>query len=409
MSRTKNASKTPRGAPGKGRNRWTYEQRVCLHLLWTHERRPSVSERTRAFNHIYADHLAACGVPPPGLKSGTISAQYGELAYTTNKPTWKDTWGNVRDAPDTDEDRALRVSLATQIDGILQSQPGGNPDVVVLDITTPPETPLRTERVRTATQSPYIAYAVDDPVFGDTIDDTIHVATPPETPRRTERARKPTQNPYYPYTVDDPVTPVRSQGASGHPWTGSEPYATPGPSTRKRPADTQPRQLVDEYSDDLLNDDNEYFPQAKRTRSSPAVVVQPLPQGVVVQTPQTPTKRRKRPSRTREGATVRLDRPSGIPLMVTPQEKAKAERPLQDVTEEAAHPYPPGMLIRFSHSKSHGINTIEEGFVAGMFVPGRILVQPRGPPSCDTIDMNFFANHFNNGTGTDQEGIPSPL
>jgi hypothetical protein len=375
-------NKSHSSTPSKARNRWTYEQRVCLHLLWTHDRRPSVSERTRAFNHIFEEHLAACGVPAPGLKSGTISAQYGELAYTTDKPTWKHTWGNVRDTPDTDEDRALRAKLAAQIDAVLQQ--GAGRDVVVLDINTPPETPRRIGRVRTATQSPYVAYAVDDPAFGDTIDVAIDAAIPPETPRRTERARKPTQNPYTPYTVEESTTPVRSQGVRAQVSANFEPYATPGPSTRKRPAAVASDLLIDGDSGDELNAD-EYIPRAKRVmRSSPTVQIPPSPlETTLIRTISTPAQPRNRSGR-RERATVLFHRLAGKPIMLTPDEYAEAMEDLVDVTEEQAHPDPPAFLTRVWDENSHGINS-SEGFVSGRF--SRKLVASRGPPDCDKLEV----------------------
>jgi hypothetical protein len=408
MSRTKNTSKAPRGSPGNGRNRWTYEQRVCLHLLWTHDRRPSISERTRAFNSIYEGHLASCGVPAPGLKAATISAQYGELAI--DKPTWKNTWGNVRDAPDTDEDRALRARLAAQIDEILQQ--GAGPDVVlqqgavwddvVVDLNTPPVTPRRTERARTVTQSPYVAYAIDDPAFGD----TINVATSPETPRRTERAKKPTQNPYTPYTADDPTTPVRSQGVRAQVSANFEPYATPGPSARKRPAAVASDLFIDGDSGDELNA-AEHVPRAKRVmRSSPTVQIPPSPETALIRTIHTPVQSRYRAGG-REGANMLWTNPNGRGIMLKPKEHEEARQPMKNVTEEKAHPQPPALLFRYWHGKSHGINS-KEGFVSGKYMPSNLLVEPRGPPDCATMDMNDVAHHLNN-RGTDQDGIPSPL
>jgi hypothetical protein len=392
-------ARTKQGTYSNGRNRWNYEQRVCLHLLWTHKRNPPLDERARVFNSIYKDQLAARGVHPPGLKPETINAQYGELSYTTDKPSWKRTWGNVREAPDTDEDRALRARLATQIDAVLQ-QGGGRRDVVVLDITTPPVTPRRTERVRTATQSPYVAYAIDDPAFDDTIDTTFDVAASPETPRRTERARKPTQNPHTPYTIDDPITPVRSQGVSAQVSANFEPYATPGPSTRKRPAALAADLLIDGDSGDELNDD-EYAPRARKAmRPSPTVEIPPSPlETTLIRTINTPVQSRYRTGG-REHATMLLHRLTGGPIWLTPAEYAEAMEPLVNVTEDAAHPNPPALLFRYWHgTKSHGINS-ENGFVCGRFA--RNLVEPRDPPNCDVLEVrrvagrrnDRFTNHF---------------
>jgi hypothetical protein len=405
-------ARTKQGTHSNGRNRWNYEQRVCLHLLWTHKRNPPLDERARVFNSIYKNQLASRGVHPPGLKPETINAQYGELSCTTEKPSWKRTWGNVRDAPDTHEDRALRARLAAQIDAALQQ--GAGRDVVlqqgaardVVDLKTPPVTPRRTERVRTATQSPYVAYTVDDPAFGDTIDVAIDLTSSSETPRRTERARKPTQNPYTPYIVEEPTTPVRSQRASGHPWAGFEPYATPGPSTRKRPANATAHPLVDGESGDELNAD-EYIPRAKRVmRSSPTVQIPPSPETALIRTHKSSPKSLYR-TRGREGANMLWTNPNGRGIMLKPKEHEEARQPMKNVTEDKAHPQPPALLFRYWHGKSHGINS-KEGFVSGKYMPSNLLVEPRGPPDCATMDMNDVAHHLNN-RGTDQDGIPSPL
>lgn len=350
-------------APQAGRNRWTYEQRVCLHLLWSHEHNPSLRERTRVFNEIFATHLAACRVPSASLEAKTLNCQYAERTYT-HKNTWKATWENVCHPPDTDEDRALRAKLRVQISNALR----------------------RGDRANEA------------------INSAMPLDTPPQTPRRPERLVKATQNPYEWYESRGPVTPVPQRQVHGQAHAASNSYATPGPSTRKRPAAAS-RLLVEDDDDELLHDEAEYVPKPKRVRrSSPRVFVSPPPDGVVARVLHTPNKSLKR----REGANMLFTQPSGRELMLKPKEYEQASRPLQDVTEEAAHPHPPALLFRYWHSKSHGINS-SEGFFSGKLMPRNILVEPRGPPDCATIDMNDFAHHLNNRIGTDQDGIPSPL
>ena len=330
--------------PTTGRNRWTYEQRVCLHMLWTHERDVSPSERTRAFNHIYKDHLESCRVPGSRLETHTLKCQYAERTYR-HKATWRATWENVFQPPDTDEDRALRAKLAAQIDVIFR----------------------RGESVEAA---------ID---FNNTPD------TPPETPRRTERSRKTTQNPYEWYADPEPATPPRQQRPSAQVDATAVSYATPGPSTQKRPGPTPSRFTVQGDLDELNDDDVEYALGAKRPRrTSPDVVIQPSSEIVLTNTIITPTKSRYR-SGPREGATRLLHRFGGAPIWLTPAEYAEAMLPLVNVTEEAAHPNPPALLFRFWHAKSHGINS-GTGFVSGRF--SRILVEPRGPPDCDVLEVS---------------------
>jgi hypothetical protein len=350
--------------PRHGQNIWDYKQRVCLHLLYTHERNISKSERTHVFNYIFNDHLTACCVPGSRLESKTLYCQYAERTYT-NKNTWKATWENVCHPPNTDEDRQLRARLRAQIAEALN----------------------RSEEV----------------------DETVHVAvppdTPPATPRRTQRVVKTTQNPYEFYEPHELITPVRQRQVRGQLYATSNAYATPGPSSRKRPAAAVSRLMFEDDDDELLHGEAEYVPRAKRARLlSPTVFVPPPPADVITRAPRTPKKSPKR----REGANMLFVQPSGRQLMLKPKEHEQASRPLQDVTERAAHPNPPGLLFRYWHDKSHGINS-SEGFVSGKFVPSNILVEPRGPPDCASIDMNDFAHHLNNRTGTDQDGIPSPL
>lgn len=344
-------------------NPWTFEQRLCLDVLWTGPfTNLSLKDRAKAHNAIFNDEFSASGASH-GRTTTAISAQYSERMYT-HKPSWQVAWERVCAVPKRDLE--LREEFQRKINDVLQR---GEDD--------------RVEDERPATPPP----------------------PPPETPRRTERARKVTQNPYDFYMDLDPVTPVQQQQVHDQAYATSNPYATPRLSTRKRPVAAPSYLLAEDDDDELLYEDDEYVPKAKKARRpSPQVFLSPPPENIVAQVPRTPKKSPKR----REGAIMLFTQPSGRKLMLKPKEYEQASRPLQDVTEEAAHPHPPAMLFRFWHSKSHGINS-SEGFVSGKFVPKNILVEPRGPPDCATIDMNDFAHHLNNRTGTDQDGIPSPL
>ena len=323
-----------------------------------------MSERARVYNQIFKDHLNACGLPD-GAPLGRLISQYAELKSTVDKSTWKATWEKICQPPDTDENRALRAKLAGQIDGILRQ---GESFEAAIDVNNTPD-------------------------------------TPPETPHRTGRSRKTRQNPYKWYTDPEPATPVRQRRSSAQHDVTAAPYATPGPSTRKRPAATPSRFIVEDDLDELNGNDLEYAPRTKRSRSiSPDVVIQPCEEIVLTNTIATPTKSKCR-SGPREGATMLLHRFDGAPIWLTPAEHAEAMLPLVNVTEEAAHPNPPAMLFRYWHAKSHGINS-ETGFVSGRF--SRILVEPRGPPDCDVLEWNDIAHHLNNA-GNDQTGVPSPF
>jgi hypothetical protein len=289
-------------------NKWTYEQRLCLDELWnTRTARLSLKDRARVFNTIFQDHLAACGVTD-GLNSDSISAQYTMRLYT-DRSSWKTSWERVCALPKLDLD--LRLELQRRIDDVLQR--------------------------------------------GETIQ-VQRPATPPETPRRTERVRRVTQNPYDSYDVQGPVTPVRQRFANGTASSRSNVYATPGPNTRKRPAATTARLLLEIEDDELAIDEEEYVPQAKRVRrSSPTVVIPPLsPESAMVRTPKTPQSRYK--SGGREGATIPYERFFGSTIMLKPHEYHETQQPLRPINEHIAHPKTmPALLFRYWDEKSHGL------------------------------------------------------
>lgn len=353
------------GSTRRPPHQWTFEQRLCLDVLATSQTTQlSGVDRALVFNTIFKAQVTAHG-NPDGLSASVIAAQYNERKKTQNS-CWRSWWERICAVPKGD--LALRRELQAKIDDVLQN---GNANNVQSQAGV--------------------------------------VTTPPVTPRRTDRARTETQNPYDLITFE-PRTPVRKQNYHEY----AQAYPTPGPSHKKRPAELMSRQCADGEN----STDDEYTTRVKKARrSSPVVVVPPLPSQLItnqppqglVKTSKALTKTpKRRPGEPREGATMRLVKPSGKELMLRPHEYNEAIQPLEDVTEEAAHPHPPAMLFRFWHNKSHGINS-SNGFVSGKFVPQRILVEPRGPPDCNTLDMNDVANHLNNHSGTDQDGIPSPL
>lgn len=349
--------------PSRQTNPWTFEQRLCLDVLWTGPfTNLSLKDRAKAHNAIFNDEFSASGASH-GRTTTAISAQYSERMYT-HKPSWQAAWERVCAVPKRDLE--LREEFQRKINEVLQR---GEDD--------------RVEEERPATPPP----------------------PPPGTPRRTERSRKTTQNSYDWYADPEPATPVHQRRSSTQHDVTAAPYATPGPSTRKRPAATPSRFTVEDDLDELNGDDGECVPRTKRSRRiSPDVVIQPCEEIVLTNTIVTPTKSTYR-SGPREGATMLLHRFDGAPIWLTPAEYAEAMLPLVNVTEEAAHPNPPAMLFRFWHAKSHGINS-ETAFVSGRF--SRILVEPRGPPSCDVLEWNDVAHHLNNA-GNDQTGVPSPF
>jgi hypothetical protein len=291
-----------RGSPGKGRNKWTYEQRVCLDILWHHPQSPSSSKRAQAFNAIFKDHLVACGVPG-GLEYKVLVCQYKESDYK-QKSTWAKTWGQVCAVPK--QDTVLREQLSRRIEQILI---GGG-----------------------ATQA------------------SAGPATPPITPPQRNEA-----------THHSSGTSAGKRSAVRPVCYRDDRPATPGPSTRKRPATAPEMPLV--FDEDDQDEDYEPGPKrAKRTHSPivelPATALHGTelmrPIASVSKSGKSPKKPRVA-GRGRPGANIELTRFNRTKLWLFPHEWAQTQEPLQIVSESAAHPKTgPALVFRYWDHKSHG-------------------------------------------------------
>ena len=73
---------------------WTHEQRVCLYLLSHEFDHLNTAARAKVFNKIFETKLAACNIPYPGLKPGTIYQEYwkGKTPGMAARPPWKDVY-----------------------------------------------------------------------------------------------------------------------------------------------------------------------------------------------------------------------------------------------------------------------------------------------------------------------------
>ena len=108
---TRHPPTTRKGSPRTGKNKWTYEQRVTLDILWTHPGNLPLSERTRVFNAVFKDYLATCGVSN-GLAPSALDSQYREREYT-HKTSWTSVWQRVCHVPALDT--VLRGQLGRRI------------------------------------------------------------------------------------------------------------------------------------------------------------------------------------------------------------------------------------------------------------------------------------------------------
>jgi hypothetical protein len=295
---------TKRASPGKGQNKWTHEQRVCLDVLFNHPHIPSPGERARAFNVIFQDHQAACGVTG-GLAYRVLAVQYKGSDYR-HKTTWAKTWGPVCAVPKQDTD--LRERLRGIIDEILMT--------------------------------------------GDTIQVSTGPATPPATP--PERSETSHASSSVAAGKRRAAVPQRSR---------EDQLATPGPSTRKRPASTSEITLV--FDDD--EEDDDYSPGPKRARNTRSPVVQlpatPPESTALIRTYVSPSKKSGRSpqksrviGRGRPGADRPFRRPDGVTIMLKPKEYEETQQPLNIVSEEAAHPKTgPALVFRYWDEQSHGL------------------------------------------------------
>jgi hypothetical protein len=297
---------TKRASPGKGQNKWTHEQRVCLDVLFNHPHMPSPGERACAFNAIFQDHQAACGVTG-GLAYKVLAVQYKESDYR-HKTTWAKTWGDICAVPK--RDNVLREQLQRKIDDALK-------DV-------------------------------------DTIQVSAGLATPPVTPpERTESTQ----------SSSGASTDAGKRRAAKPLRYRNGPPATPRPSTRKRPASTSEITLV--FDDD--EEDDDYSPGPKRARNTRSPVVQlpatPPESTALIRTYVSPSKKSGRSpqksrviGRGRPGADRPFRRPDGVTIMLKPKEYEKTQQPLNIVSEEAAHPKTgPALVFRYWDEQSHGL------------------------------------------------------
>jgi hypothetical protein len=302
---TRHPPTTRKASPRKGKNKWTYEQRVTLDILWTHPGNLPLSERTRVFNAVFSDYLATCGVHD-GLASTALDSQYREREYK-HKSSWASVWEHVCATPKLDN--VLREQLSRRIDQVLM---GGGATQVSGGPATPPITPPQRSE---STQSSSAASA--------------------------RAGKRPS------------VVPTRFR---------DDQLITPGPSTRKRPATTSEVHLV--FDDDEEDEDFEPGPKRARNPNSPVVELPATPPESIAsissiasgsKSARSPKKSRV-PGRGRVGATFAHHRNDGVLVWLKEKEYQETLQPLKVISESAAHPETgPPIVFRYSDEKSHGL------------------------------------------------------
>ena len=303
---TRHPPTTRKSSPRKGKNKWTYEQRVALDILWTHPGNLPLGERTRIFNAVFSDYLATCGVHD-GLASTALDSQYREREYT-HKSSWASVWERVCATPKLDT--VLREQLGRRIDQVLMGS--------------------------------------------DTIQVSGGPATPPITPPQRSESTRSSSGASARAGKRPSVIPTRFR---------DDQLVTPGPSTRKRPAAMSEVPLV--FDDDEEDEDFEPGPKRARKPNSPVVELPATPPESVAlirlhasaskKSGKSPQKSRV-VGRGRPGADRPFLRPDGVTIMLKPKEYLETQQPLNIVSEEAAHPKTgPALVFRYWDEQSHGL------------------------------------------------------
>jgi hypothetical protein len=289
--------KTPkRGSPGKGRNIWNHEQRLCLDILFGHPHKATPSERVQralVFNSMFKDHQVTCGVHG-GLTYSILSTQYYESIKRHNS-TWVKNWGSICAVPKQDTD--LRERLRDMIDQVLMS--------------------------------------------GDTIQVSAGPATPPATPLDRNETSHSTSG----------TKPTRFR---------EDQLATPGPSTRKRSATTSEVPLVfDDNEQDEDFQPGPKRPRTRRSPVVELPAVPPPITASVSVSVTKSGKSPRRPrvvGRGRPGANYEYIRFDGSTIWLYYHEWLETQQPLNTVSEAAAHPATgPALVYRYWDDKSHGL------------------------------------------------------
>lgn len=301
---TRHPPTTRKGSPRTGKNKWTYEQRVTLDILWTHPGNLPLSERTRVFNAVFQDYLATCGVSN-GLAPSALDSQYREREYT-HKTSWTSVWQRVCHVP--------------KLDTVLRGQLGRRIEQVLLD-------------------------------GGDT-QGSPGPATPPVTPPQRSESAQSSSGASTSAVKRPSAIPTRFR---------EDQLITPGPSTRKRSATASEMFLV--FDDDAEDEDFQPGPKRARNPRSPVVELPAMPSLSIPsvrsiasgsKSGRSPKKSRV-PGRGRAGATFAHLRNDGVLVWLKEKEYQETLQPLQVISEAAAHPATgPPIVFRYSDEKSHG-------------------------------------------------------
>ena len=315
---------------------WTHEQRVCLYLLSHEFDHLNTAARAKVFNKIFETKLAACNIPYPGMKPGTIYQEYwkGKTPGMAARPPWKDVYF----PPDTVKEHTMRGSLRARIAFILdgESAQPGSPDNLAAGSVTPGRsyTMMRTTEKRKR----HAAILMTPPSTAGMVEEEDEDE---EEFDRHFSSRKINQK------HRSPVVMV--------------PSFSEAPDLRDivDPDDTLPRSPISPQP-----------PRASTAISGPNQLSTPRNQ---LFTPRINTGS----NFISEARSKMLLRRNMGPIPITPEKLRSAQAPFRDIPDQEAHPPLPRFLFRAFTAESQGLNSAN-GFVCGRYANAR--VDPPGPP-----------------------------
>lgn len=288
-----------------GRNRWTYDQRLTVHLL--HSRFDlTVGARTRIFNTIFAEPLRKRGLPN-GIDKTRVQVQYAERLKLTVHPHWR----VICAAPATPAESAKRDLIAEQI-----ARTARTLDTAVKRASTKTQLAQRPESGNGLRSSRSLDSA--------TVAEEDHLEEPHLSGLDDEYAAPPTP------------TPVRKK-------------RTASQLSKWAYCASQDKDITAESDSDV-----EYSKHTKRIRTDPKVVIPirfkvsrtPSATPHALPTPLMTPRSRRGPGDRKPDAIIPYAYPSGNVIYLTDKEFKETQEDLVAVGEAAAHPPIAGLLFR---------------------------------------------------------------
>lgn len=335
---------------------WTYEQRVCLHILWD-EHIMSNDQRANVFNEIFKDKLAAGGTQSLGRTSSSMSMERFKRR-NIGSPS-QTAWRDVHDSPDRLQQHSAIDDMRNRIDSLLKSNSG--------DECVTPATPPR--------------FDLHDP----TAQFNVFVCDVERFARFT--GSLPVERSIAALCTPSPSIDGHSDGSSNI-LVANRSCLISTPRENRRTAVV----VIPKFSDSRALRDIDYVEETSMFNCISTQRAVSAGNSISTRKSGSITKARKRKN-TQE--LVPYTRMGNTSLMLSPSSHRNAlpaETPYKDIREEDAHPPLPSLLWRYWGAASHGTNSTS-GFKSGKSTCAR--APSRAPPLCKDFDWNDFIEHHN--------------